>query len=93
MDLRGFYGPSAIPDGSFIVYFADVTNLPISNGWTISGLPGITGNVYVKAYNSNVYGDVVVNPGPPAISFPYVSNAVVYSDAPNSVNVPSSIVR
>lgn len=76
-----------------MVYFTDQTTLPISNGWTISGLPDITGNVVVSQYNSNVYGDVVINPGPPSISFPYVSNAVVFSDAPNAVNVPSSIVR
>jgi hypothetical protein len=91
--IRGFYGPSTVADGSFMVYLTEQTTLPISNGWTISDLPGITGNVYIQTYNSNVYGDVVVNPGPPAISFPYVSNAVVYADAPNAVNVPSSIVR
>lgn len=93
VSIRGFYGPSSKADGSFMVYLTEETKLPISNGWTVSDLPGITGNVYVRTYNSNVYGDVVVNPGPPAISFPYVSNAVVYADAPNAVNVPSSIVR
>ena len=91
--LRGFYGPSATPDGSFMVYLTDQTNLPISNGWSVIGLPGISGNVVVSQYNSNVYGDVVINPGPPSISFPYVSNAVVFSDAPNAVDVPSSVVR
>ena len=93
VSIRGFYGPSSKADGSFMVYLTEETNIPISNGWTVSDLPGITGNVYIQTYNSNVYGDVVVNPGPPAISFPYVSNAVVYADTPNAVNVPSSIVR
>lgn len=91
--VRGFYGPSTIADGSFIVYFTEQTQLQISKGWVITGLPGITGNVVVQIYNSNVYSDVVINPGPPAISFPYVSNAIVFSDAPNAINVPSSIVR
>jgi hypothetical protein len=91
--IRGFYGPSSKADGSFMVYLTEVTNLPIEAGWTVSDLPGITGNVFIQEYNSNVYSDVVVNPGPPAISFPYVSNAVVYADAPNAVNIPSSIVR
>jgi hypothetical protein len=91
--LRGFYGPAAVQDGSFIVYFTDQTKLPISNGWVISGLPNILGNVSVTQYNSNVYGDVVINPGPPSISFPYISNAFVVSDVPNDVTVPSSIVR
>ena len=91
--IRGFYGPSSVADGSFMVYLTEETKLPIGKGWTVSDLPGITGNVYVQTYNSNVYGDVVVNPGPPAISFPYISNAVVYADAPNAINVPSSIVR
>lgn len=91
--IRGFYGPSSVADGSFMVYLTEKTTLPIDKGWTISELPGITGNVYIQTYNSNVYGDVVVNPGPPAISFPYVSNAVVFADTPNAVNVPSSIVR
>jgi hypothetical protein len=91
--LNGFYGPSRAKDGSFMVYFTEQTTLPITKGWKIDNLPGVTGNVYVQTYNSNVYGDVVVNPGPPAISFPYISNAVVYADAPNAINVPSSIVR
>jgi hypothetical protein len=91
--IRGFYGPSSVADGSFMVYLTEKTTLPIGKGWTVSDLPGITGNVYIQTYNSNVYGDVVINPGPPAISFPYVSNAVVFADMPNAVNVPSSIVR
>ena len=91
--VLGFYGPSSKSDGSFVVYFSRDAQLPIKAGTIISGLPGIAGNVTVQTYNSNVYGDVVVNPGPPAISFPYLSNAIVYSDVPNTVNIPSSISR
>lgn len=91
--VLGFYGPSSKSDGSFVVYFSRDANLPITPGWIVTGLPGITGNVTIQEYNSNVYGDVVVNPGPPAISFPYLSNAIVYSDVPNAINIPSSISR
>lgn len=91
--IRGFYGPSSVADGSFMVYLSEYTDAPVDEGWSVSNLPGIYGNVYVKTYSSNVYGDVLVNPGPPAISFPYVSRAVVYADMPNAVNVPSSVVR
>jgi len=92
--VLGFYGPSMIRDGSFMVYLTEPTSgTNIGPGWTISGLMGISGNVTITAFTSNVYGDVVINPGPPAISFPYVSNAVVVSDMPNNIQAPSSIMR
>lgn len=91
--VRGFYGPSTIQDGSFVVYFTEPTPPEVAPGWTITGLPDISGNVTIVTFTSNVYGDVVINPGPPAISFPYVSNAVVTSDASNFIRAPSSIIR
>lgn len=94
ISVLGFYGPSMIKDGSFMVYFTEPTQgKAIGPGWTISGLTGISGNVTITAFTSNVYGDVVINPGPPSISFPYVSNAVVVSDMPNNIQAPSSIMR
>ena len=94
ISVLGFYGPSMVQDGSFMVYFTEPTQgTVIGPGWTISGLTGISGNVTVVQYTSNVYGDVVINAGPPAISFPYVSNAVVVSDMPNNIRAPSSIMR
>jgi hypothetical protein len=94
ISVLGFYGPSMVQDGSFMVYFTEPTQgTAIGPGWTISGLTGISGNVTVVQYTSNVYGDVVINAGPPAISFPYVSNAVVVSDMPNNIRAPSSIMR
>ena len=118
ISVLGFYGPSMVQDGSFMVYFTEPTQgtvigrrrregvaragarsasssgaRVIGPGWTISGLTGISGNVTVVQYTSNVYGDVVINAGPPAISFPYVSNAVVVSDMPNNIQAPSSIMR
>lgn len=94
ISVLGFYGPSMLKDGSFMVYFTEPTQgKAIGPGWTISGLTGISGNVTIVAYTSNVYGDVVINAGPPAISFPYVSNAVVVSDMPNNIQAPSSIMR
>ena len=94
ISVLGFYGPSMLADGSFMVYFTEPTQgKAIGPGWTISGLTGISGNVTITTYTSNVYGDVVINAGPPAISFPYVSNAVVVSDMPNNIQAPSSIMR
>ena len=89
----GFYGPSMTQDGTFMLYLTEPVDMPIGPGWTISRLSGISGNVTIVQYTSNVYGDVVVNAGPPAISFPYVSNAVVVSDMPNNIQAPSSIMR
>ena len=89
----GFYGPSMTQDGTFMLYLTEPVDMEIGPGWTISRLSGISGNVTIVQYTSNVYGDVVVNAGPPAISFPYVSNAVVVSDMPNNIQAPSSIMR
>jgi hypothetical protein len=94
ISVLGFYGPSMIKDGSFMVYFTEPTSgTNIGPGWTVTGLTGIVGNVTMTTFTSNVYGDVVINPGPPSISFPYVSNAVVVSDMPNNIQAPSSIIR
>ena len=94
ISVLGFYGPSMTKDGTFMVYLTESTQeMEIGPGWTISRLSGISGNVTITQFTSNVYGDVVVNPGPPAISFPYVSNAVVVSDMPNAIQAPSSIMR
>jgi len=92
--VLGFYGPSMVKDGSFMVYFTEPTpGIDIGKGWTVSGLSGISGNVTMVEYTSNVYGDVVINAGPPAVSFPFVSNAVVVSDMSNYIQAPSSIMR
>jgi hypothetical protein len=94
ISVLGFYGPSMTKDGSFMVYLTEPTiGNTIGPGWTVSGLSGISGNVTIAQFTSNVYGDVVINPGPPAISFPFVSNAVVISDMPNTIQAPSSIMR
>ena len=69
MEVSGFYGPSPVPN-VLSVYLTK--NIPIQKGMQIQGLVGIPGKVVVTDYASNVYGDVVINPGPPAISFPYV---------------------
>lgn len=94
ISVLGFYGPSMTMDGSFMIYLTEpTTGNTIGPGWTVTGLSGISGNVTIAQFTSNVYGDVVINAGPPAISFPFVSNAVVVSDMPNSIQAPSSIMR
>jgi hypothetical protein len=94
ISVLGFYGPSMIKDGSFMLYLTEPTSgTNIGPGWTVTGLSGISGNVTITQFTSNVYGDVVINPGPPSISFPYISNAVVTSDMPNFIQAPSSIMR
>jgi hypothetical protein len=61
---------------------------------SITGLIGIEGRVYVETYTSNVYGDVVINPGPPAISFPYVALVTATILGEGTVPVaPSSILQ
>jgi hypothetical protein len=61
---------------------------------TITGLIGIQQRVIVQTYTSNVYGDVVVNPGPPAISFPYVALVTATIEGTGNVPVaPSSILQ
>lgn len=95
VSLLGFYTASFVPtSNTFMVYIAEQTpGLKISNGWSVNGLTGISGNVRVVEYTSNVYGDVVINRGPPAVSFPFVSNALVVSDQPNLDIQPSSMIR
>ena len=65
-----FYGPS-LTANVLSVYLTQ--NAPIVPGMTITGLTGIQRRVVVQTYTSNVYGDVIINPGPPAVSFPYVA--------------------
>jgi hypothetical protein len=93
--VQGFYTPAFDPNsGKFMLYITESTpGLDIKPGWKVTGLSGIYGNVTVETYTANVYSDALINPGPPAISFPYVSNAVVVSDAPNLDIRPSSIMR
>ena len=70
MTVPGFYGPS-LTSNILSVYLTQ--NAPIVPGMAITGLVGIQRRVIVQTYTPNVYGDVVINPGPPAISFPYVA--------------------
>lgn len=67
--VTGFYGPSPVSNLVSVYLTQDV---PVKKGMIITGLIGIPGEVYVVDFASNVYGDVVINPGPPSISFPYV---------------------
>ena len=61
---------------------------------SITGLTGIEGDVYVETYTSNVYGDVIINPGPPSISFPYVSLVTAYIEGTGKIPVaPSSLLQ
>lgn len=59
----------------------------------ISGLVGIPGTVTVTDFASNVYGDVVVNPGPPAISFPYIDVVSAQVTGKNIAVSPSSVLQ
>jgi hypothetical protein len=61
---------------------------------TISGLIGIQGRVIVETYTPDVYGSVVINPGPPSISFPYVSLVTAYIEGSGTIPVaPSSLLQ
>jgi hypothetical protein len=94
VSLLGFYTLVATSNTSFMVYLSEQTpGLNVSNGWVVNGLSGVYGNVRVIEYTANVYGDVVISAGPPAVSFPFVSNARVVSDQPNPDLPPSSIIR
>jgi hypothetical protein len=89
--VTGFYGPS-LTSNVLAVYLTQ--NAPILPGMSITGLTGIEGDVYVETYTSNVYGDVVINPGPPSISFPYVSLVTAYIEGPGKIPVsPSSLLQ
>jgi hypothetical protein len=91
----GFYTPAFDPTaGTFNVYLAEATpGLNLGPGWSIQGLTGVYGNVTVTAYTANVYSDALISPGPPAVSYPYVSRAVVVADQPNLDIRPSSMLR
>lgn len=93
--VQGFYTPSFDPNaGNFMLYITESTpGLEIKPGWSVLGLSGIYGNVTVQSYTANVYSDALISPGPPAVSFPFVSNAVVVSDMPNLDIRPSSMMR
>lgn len=88
LTIQGFYGPSS-QSNVLSVYL--INDAPVKPGMIIQGLEGITGTVVVNAFSSNVYGDIVVNPGPPAISFPYVSlvSATILGGGTLGVNVSS----
>jgi hypothetical protein len=64
LTVSGFYGPS-LTANVLSVYLTQ--NAPIVPGMTITGLSGIQRRVVVQTYTSNVYGDVIINPGPPSI--------------------------
>jgi hypothetical protein len=91
----GFYGPDRDPTSrTFMLYVDEATDgLNVGPGWTVSGMQGINGKVTIVKFTSNVYSDVIVSPGPPAVSFPYVSNAVVMSDQPTETIAGSSLIR
>jgi hypothetical protein len=92
ISLMGFYTPST--SNTFMIHLSESTpGLNISNGWIVTGLSGIYGNVRIVNYTANVYGDAVISIGPPAVSFPYVSNALAIADQPNMDIKPSSIMR
>jgi hypothetical protein len=89
--LSGFYGPS-LTSNVLSVYLTQ--NAPIQPGMTIKGLSGIQGQVVVQSYTSNVYGDVIINPGPPSISFPYVALVTAVIRGTGTVPVaPSSLLQ
>jgi len=91
LTVPGFYGPS-LTSNILSVYLTQ--NAPILPGMTITGLVGIQGRVIVQTYTSNVYGDVVVNPGPPSISFPYVALITAMIEGTGTIPVaPSSILQ
>lgn len=91
----GFYTPAFEPTaGTFNVYLAEATpGLNVVPGWSIQGLTGVYGNVTVTAYTANVYSDALISPGPPPVSYPFVSVATVVADAPNPDIRPSSMLR
>jgi hypothetical protein len=91
LTVPGFYGPS-LTSNILSVYLTQ--NAPILPGMTITGLAGIQRRVIVQTYTSNVYGDVIVNPGPPSISFPYVALVTATILGEGTVPVaPSSILQ
>ena len=91
LTVSGFYGPS-LTSNILSVYLTQ--NAPILPGMTITGLTGIQQRVIVQTYTSNVYGDVIINPGPPAMSFPYVALVTATIEGSGTVPVaPSSLLQ
>jgi len=91
LTVPGFYGPS-LSANILSVYLTQ--NAPIVPGMTLTGLTGIQQRVIVQTYTSNVYGDVIINPGPPAISFPYVAIVTATIEGTGTVTVaPSSLLQ
>lgn len=91
LTVSGFYGPS-LTANVLSVYLTQ--NAPIVPGMTITGLTGIQRRVVVQTYTSNVYGDVIINPGPPAVSFPYVALVTATIEGTGTVPVaPSSLLQ
>ena len=91
LTVSGFYGPS-LSANVLSVYLTQ--NAPILPGMTITGLTGIQRRVVVQTYTSNVYGDVIINPGPPAISFPYVALVTATILGEGTVPIaPSSLLQ
>jgi hypothetical protein len=91
LTVPGFYGPS-LSANVLSVYLTQ--NAPILPGMTITGLSGIQGRIIVQTYTSNVYGDVIINPGPPSISFPYVALVTAIIEGTGTVPVaPSSMLQ
>ena len=89
--MTGFYGPS-LTSNVLNVYLTQ--NAPIRTGMIITGLTGIQGRVIVQTYTPNVYGDVIINPGPPSISFPYVSLVTAMIEGTGTIPVaPSSLLQ
>jgi hypothetical protein len=91
LTVPGFYGPS-LTSNILSVYLT--RNAPIEAGMTITGLIGIQRRVIVQTYTPNVYGDVVINPGPPAMSFPYVALVTATIEGTGTIPVaPSSLLQ
>ena len=91
LTVTGFYGPS-LTANVLNVYLTQ--NAPILPGMIITGLTGIQGRVIVQTYTPNVYGDVIINPGPPSISFPYVALVTAIIEGAGTIPVaPSSLLQ
>lgn len=91
LTVTGFYGPS-LTSNVLNVYLTQ--NAPIRTGMIITGLTGIQGRVIVMTYTPNVYGDVIINPGPPSISFPYVALVTAMIEGTGTIPVaPSSLLQ
>jgi hypothetical protein len=88
--VSGFYGPS--PTANSLSVYVTQAGSQIQNGMIITGLTGINGTVTVSNVVQNVYGDVVINPGPPAISFPYVDYIIANVSQYSEVS-PSSLLQ